>query len=131
MLDEDPEARAEFEKDYKLKNDPRITRMGGWLRKTSLDELPQFINVLQGTMSVVGPRPIVEKEIEKYKRWDNLLFRAKPGVTGLWQVSGRNDVTYEERVMFDRYYIKNWSFRLDAMIIVKTIFTVLYKRGAY
>ena len=127
----DIEAKREFERDFKLKNDPRVTRVGRWLRKTSLDELPQFINVLQGTMSVVGPRPIVENEVEKYKRWDNLLFRAKPGITGLWQVSGRNDVSYEERVMFDRYYIKNWSFSLDAMIIVKTIFTILYRQGAY
>ncbi len=114
-----------------MKNDPRITRVGDWLRKTSLDELPQFLNVLQGTMSVVGPRPIVEGEVVKYERWSRILFRVKPGITGLWQVSGRNDVTYRERIMFDRYYVKNWSVRLDLMIIIKTIFIMLGKQGAY
>jgi Undecaprenyl-phosphate galactose phosphotransferase WbaP len=131
VLDADPEAKAQFERDFKLKKDPRITRVGNFLRQTSLDELPQFLNVLQGTMSVVGPRPIVDGEVEKYDRWGSILFRVKPGVTGLWQVSGRNDVTYHERIMFDRFYVKNWSFRMDFTIIIKTVFTVLLKRGAY
>ena len=131
LLATDAQARAEWEADHKLKQDPRTTRLGDWLRKSSLDELPQFLNVLLGHMSVVGPRPIVDDEVEKYDRWGHILFRVKPGVTGLWQVSGRNDVTYDERIMFDRFYVKNWSFRLDFTIIVKTVFTVLARRGAY
>lgn len=131
LLAADLDAQAEWEADHKLKNDPRVTRLGTWLRKSSLDELPQFVNVLRGQMSVVGPPPIVDDEIKKYERWSQMLFRVKPGVTGLWQVSGRNDVSYEERVGFDRFYVKNWSFRLDTTIIVKTVFTVLARRGAY
>lgn len=131
LLDKDPEARRQWDLDFKLKNDPRITRIGGFLRKTSLDELPQLINVLKGEMSLVGPRPIVEKEIERYGNKSKYFFKVTPGITGLWQVSGRNDIGYEERVMLDEYYAKNWSLWLDIEIIIRTFGAVLKKEGAY
>ncbi|CAK7055933.1 MAG: hypothetical protein DELT_01222 [Desulfovibrio sp.] len=130
-LEENPEARHEWAETQKLKDDPRVTRMGKFLRKTSLDELPQLLNVLKGEMSVVGPRPIVDSEVEKYGDDYALYTRVRPGITGLWQVSGRNDVSYEERVRFDHYYVCNWSVWLDILIIARTVPEVLHCSGAY
>ncbi len=131
LLRRDPEARAQWEKDFKLKNDPRITRIGTFLRKTSLDEIPQLWNVLKGDMSLVGPRPIVTDEVERYGDKARYLFKVPPGITGLWQVSGRNDIDYEERVLLDEYYAKNWSLWLDIEVIIRTFGAVLKKQGAY
>lgn len=123
--------RAEWARDQKLKCDPRITRAGAFLRKTSLDELPQLWNVLKGEMSIVGPRPIVHNEVDKYGAVFDLYTRVKPGITGLWQVSGRNDVSYPQRVEMDRYYICNWSVWFDIWILAKTVPVVLQRNGAY
>lgn len=131
LLRTDPEARAEWEKDFKLKNDPRITKIGAFIRKTSLDELPQLFNVLKGEMSLVGPRPIVADELERYQDNVEYYLMAKPGMTGLWQVSGRNDVDYNTRVYFDSWYVKNWSLWNDIAILFKTVNVVLKKDGAY
>ncbi|MGQ0285791.1 undecaprenyl-phosphate galactose phosphotransferase WbaP [Pasteurellaceae bacterium 22721_9_1] len=131
LLANDPEARAEWEKDFKLKNDPRITKIGHFIRKTSLDELPQLFNVLKGEMSLVGPRPIVKDELERYEEDVDYYLMAKPGMTGLWQVSGRNDVDYETRVYFDAWYVKNWSLWNDIAILFKTVNVVLKRDGAY
>lgn len=131
LLASDPKARAEWEKDFKLKNDPRITPVGRFLRKTSLDELPQLINVIKGEMSLVGPRPIVDAELGRYGDYASLYLRVLPGVTGLWQVSGRNDATYAERVSLDAWYVQNWSIWYDVAILFKTLNVVLYRRGAY
>lgn len=125
------EAKFEWERDNKLKNDPRITSIGCFLRRTSLDELPQLLNILRGEMSIVGPRPIVEEELNKYGKYLPYYLSVKPGLTGLWQVSGRNDTTYEERVAFDVEYVKNSSFWGDLIIIVKTITVVISGKGAY
>jgi exopolysaccharide production protein ExoY len=118
---------------YKLEpnEDPRITRLGRFLRKTSLDELPQLINVLKGEMSLVGPRPIVEEELREYKNKKDIFLSVKPGVTGYWQVSGRSDVGYPERVELELYYIYNQSFYLDMKILFKTILVILLRKGAY
>jgi len=115
---------------FKIKNDPRITSIGWYLRKWSLDELPQLINILKGDLSFVGPRPIVPAEIARYGTHGNMILRVKPGLTGLWQVSGRNDVSYEERIQMDLYYIHNWSITLDLKIIFQTIPAVLLGKGA-
>ncbi|STO54468.1 undecaprenyl-phosphate galactosephosphotransferase [Canicola haemoglobinophilus] len=131
LLVNDPEARAEWEKDFKLKNDPRITKIGHFIRKTSLDELPQLWNVLKGEMSLVGPRPIIKEELERYEEDVDYYLMAKPGMTGLWQVSGRSDVDYETRVYFDAWYVKNWSLWNDIAILFKTINVVLHRNGAY
>lgn len=131
LLASDPEARAEWEKDFKLKNDPRITKVGHFIRKTSLDELPQLFNVLKGEMSLVGPRPIVQEELERYHEDVDYYLMAKPGMTGLWQVSGRNDVDYDTRVYFDSWYVKNWSLWNDIAILFKTVNVVLKRDGAY
>ena len=131
LLATDSEARAEWERDFKLKNDPRITRIGHFIRKTSLDELPQMWNVLKGEMSLVGPRPVVEKELERYGDDAEYYLMAKPGMTGLWQVSGRNDVDYATRVYLDGWYVKNWSLWYDIAIMFKTIGVVLHRDGAY
>lgn len=131
LLAKDPEARAEWEKDFKLKNDPRITKIGAFIRKTSLDELPQLFNVLKGEMSLVGPRPIVREELERYQEDVDYYLMAKPGMTGLWQVSGRNDVDYDTRVYFDSWYVKNWSLWNDIAILFKTVNVVLNRDGAY
>ena len=125
-----PKQKKEFEENFKLENDPRITKLGNFLRKSSLDELPQLFNILIGNMSVVGPRPIVEKELEKYNVYANKFLSAKPGLTGLWQVSGRSDTTYEERVQMDMEYIDNRSFWFDIGIIFKTVGAVVRKEGA-
>jgi Undecaprenyl-phosphate galactose phosphotransferase WbaP len=131
VLRSDPEAAAEWARDQKLRNDPRITAVGRFIRKTSLDELPQLLNILKGEMSIIGPRPIVNNEIEKYGSFFNYYASVKPGVTGLWQISGRNDTTYEERVQLDVEYAKKWSFWLDLKILVMTIPAVLHSKGAY
>jgi Undecaprenyl-phosphate galactose phosphotransferase WbaP len=130
-LDRDPELRAEWERDHKLKNDPRVTAVGYWLRKTSLDELPQLWNVLRGEMSLVGPRPIVAAEIPKYGDWMELYEQATPGITGLWQISGRNNTTYDMRIALDSRYVLNWSPWLDLYILARTIKVVLRREGAY
>ncbi len=130
-LARDPELRHEFEKNHKLKNDPRITRIGSFLRRTSLDELPQLINVLLGQMSWVGPRMITAEERARYGKWWMNLSTVKPGITGLWQVSGRSDVSYEERVMLDMNYIRNYSIWFDLQILWQTIPAVLKSKGAY
>ncbi|GKW39300.1 undecaprenyl-phosphate galactose phosphotransferase WbaP [Pectobacterium carotovorum] len=131
LLRNNPEARAEWEKDFKLKDDPRITKVGQFIRKTSLDELPQLLNVLKGEMSLVGPRPIIEDELDKYAGDVDYYLMAKPGMTGLWQVSGRNDVDYDTRVYFDSWYVKNWSLWNDIAILFKTVSVVLKRDGAY
>jgi lipopolysaccharide/colanic/teichoic acid biosynthesis glycosyltransferase len=120
-----------FDEQYKLKHDPRITPFGRFMRRTSLDELPQLINVLRGELSLVGPRPIVAAEVEKYGHWAGLVHTVPPGLTGLWQVSGRSDTTYQQRVDFDLYYINNWSLGLDLLILARTIPAVLSRKGAY
>lgn len=131
LLDNDPEAKKEWEATFKLKNDPRITKIGKFLRRTSLDELPQLFNVLKGEMSLVGPRPIITAELERYNDEVDYYLLSKPGMTGLWQVSGRSDVDYETRVYLDAWYVKNWSMWNDIAILFKTIAVVLRKDGAY
>ena len=132
ILETDPSAKQEWLTCFKLKNDPRITRMGRFLRKTSLDELPQIFNVLQGEMSLVGPRPVLEEEITKYyKEFADYYHLVRPGITGLWQVNGRNDVDYDVRVRLDAWYVLNWSAWLDIVILFKTFRVVLNKKGAY
>lgn len=130
-LAENPEAREEWEQTRKLKNDPRVTRLGRFIRKTALDELPQLINVLKGDMSLVGPRPVTEPELAYYGGAEVLYKSVRPGVTGLWQVSGRNDLTYDQRVGLDTWYVKNWSPWHDTAIILKTVPALLLRRGAY
>jgi Undecaprenyl-phosphate galactose phosphotransferase WbaP len=130
-LNQHPEMRASWERDQKLKNDPRLTRIGRLLRKSSLDELPQLINVLKGEMSLVGPRPIIESEIKRYGAHFRLYTKVLPGLTGLWQVSGRNNLTYTRRVELDSYYVLNWSVWLDIYILAVTIKVVLNGDGAY
>lgn len=131
LLKNNAEARIEWEKDFKLKNDPRITQLGAFIRRTSLDELPQLFNVLKGEMSLVGPRPVVKREIERYGASAYYYYAVKPGMTGLWQVNGRNDTKYEHRVMLDREYVKEWSVMFDIVILIKTIKVVLISKGAY
>ncbi|MEM7327215.1 MAG: sugar transferase [Pseudomonadota bacterium] len=130
LLERDPEARREWESTQKLKNDPRITPLGRFLRKSSLDELPQLINILRGEMSIVGPRPIVQSEIEKYGPFYPSYAAVRPGLTGLWQVNGRSDTEYDQRVQLDRAYAENWSMRSDMAIVAKTIPALLFSRGA-
>ena len=131
ILDKDPNARKEWKKYRKLKNDPRVTRIGKFLRKTSLDELPQIINILKGEMSLVGPRPVTQEEIEKYyKETVKYYYSVLPGITGLWQVSGRNDLDFNARLLLDEFYVLNWSLELDLEIILKTVTVVLTGRGA-
>ncbi|HEY3248936.1 MAG TPA: sugar transferase [bacterium] len=127
----DPALQSRFEAAYKLVDDPRITRVGRWLRRTSLDELPQLFNVLKGEMSLVGPRPIVEEELRKYGPWERRLLRVRPGMTGLWQVLRHSEPDYGERVKLDMYYIDHWSVGLDLRILARTIGVVLSGRGAY
>lgn len=131
LLKNDPKAKEEWDATFKLKNDPRITKIGAFLRKTSLDELPQLLNVLKGEMSLVGPRPIINAELERYNDQVDYYLLSKPGMTGLWQVSGRSDVDYDTRVYFDAWYVKNWSMWNDIAILLKTVIVVLRKDGAY
>ena len=126
-----PAARAEWRKDHKLKYDPRVTRVGEFLRRTSLDELPQIWNVLSGSMSLVGPRPIVAAEVEKYGDFFADYCLVKPGVTGLWQVSGRSQISYPERVQLDRHYAHHWSLAADLRIMSRTLSSVVNQDGAY
>lgn len=129
-LENNEEARKEFEKTHKLQNDPRITKIGNFLRKTSLDELPQMINILRGDMSFVGPRPVVEKEVEEYGTNKDKFLSVRPGLTGYWQVNGRSNTTYEERMEMELYYVDNCSLWLDIKIFFKTFITVFKKEGA-
>lgn len=124
------EQKEEYYKNFKLDNDPRVTKLGGFLRKTSLDELPQLFNILKGDMTIIGPRPIVEKEISKYGNKAEKLFSVVPGLAGYWQANGRSDTTYEERVEMDMYYIDNMSFYLDVKILFQTAISVLKGEGA-
>jgi undecaprenyl-phosphate galactose phosphotransferase len=132
LIESDSAIREEWEANYKLKDDPRITKIGKFLRKTSLDELPQFFNVLKGEMSFVGPRPVLKVELEKYYKEQTVYYNmAMPGITGLWQVSGRNDTTYDDRVEMDSWYVFNWSLWLDIVILFSTPLVVIVRRGAY
>jgi lipopolysaccharide/colanic/teichoic acid biosynthesis glycosyltransferase len=131
VLATDALMRQEFEKNFKLISDPRVTKVGLWLRKLSLDELPQLLNVLMNQMSIVGPRMITAPELTKYGSAQALLLTVKPGLTGYWQVYGRQQVNYEERVRMDVFYIENWSLRLDMWLILLTPFRVLKGTGAY
>jgi exopolysaccharide biosynthesis polyprenyl glycosylphosphotransferase len=126
-----PELQAELAENFKLKNDPRVTNVGRFLRKLSLDELPQLINVMKLDMSLVGPRMITPEEVEKYDRWGINLLTVRPGITGLWQVSGRSDISYSERTRLDMHYIRNWSIWFDFQLLLRTIPAVLKGRGAY
>lgn len=130
LLDSDPLLALEWERNFKLDKDPRITPLGRFLRKTSLDELPQFINVIKGDMALIGPRPIVAEEKKYFGKNYRLISRMKPGVTGLWQVSGRSNTNYDRRVFLNMYYLKNWSIWLDYYIFLKTIIEVAFCRGA-
>ena len=133
LLENSPLMKKEFEKDFKLRNDPRITKLGRFLRRSSLDELPQFLNVLKGEMSVVGPRPIVSNEISKYSLFMEEVISVRPGLTGLWQVSGRNNLSYKKRVQLDLVYARNRNFILDLEIIILTLGVLLFPmdRGAF
>ncbi|MCK4983587.1 MAG: undecaprenyl-phosphate galactose phosphotransferase WbaP, partial [Victivallaceae bacterium] len=130
-LEDNPEAKKEWKKTFKLKKDPRITWVGNILRRTSLDELPQLFNVLRGEMSLIGPRPIVESEKKHYNGKYEMISSVRPGITGLWQVSGRSELDYEERVELDCYYLMNWNVWLDVFILLKTAKEVLFCKGAY
>ena len=125
-----PEQKKEWEENFKLKDDPRITKIGKFLRKTSLDELPQLINILKGDMSFVGPRPIVEDELSWYGDNKEKLLSVKPGLTGWWAVNGRSDVPYPERCDLELYYVDHFSFGLDLKIIIKTVVAIIKKDGA-
>jgi exopolysaccharide production protein ExoY len=126
-----PDARDEWLATRKLKDDPRVTRLGIVLRKLSLDELPQIFNILLGDMSIVGPRPVVKKELELYGNAKSYYLKSRPGLTGLWQISGRNDVSYEQRVAYDMHYVENWSIVFDMKIILRTVPVVVAARGSY
>ena len=129
-LEKNEEARIEFEENQKLKNDPRITKLGKFLRKTSLDEFPQFINILKGDMSLVGPRPIVDREVKLFGDKMKTVHSVRPGLTGYWAANGRSDTTYDQRVKMEAYYAENFSLLLDIKIILKTIKSVIKKEGA-
>ena len=130
-LAENPAAKREWEETFKLTNDPRVTKLGNFLRRTSLDELPQLWNVIRGEMSLVGPRPIVQAEVERYGKNIREYYMVPPGITGMWQVSGRSDTTYPERVAMDTWYVRNWSVWIDIMYLFKTVKAVLQSKGAY
>jgi lipopolysaccharide/colanic/teichoic acid biosynthesis glycosyltransferase len=133
MMAQSDSLRQEFSENFKLKHDPRITKIGKFLRVTNLDEFPQFINVLKGEMSVVGPRPLVPEEIERYGKDIDRVLTIRPGITGLWQVSGRNDLPYDERIQIDVHYVNHHNFWLDLQIVIKTILLTIMTRnnGAY
>nr|WP_108660517.1 sugar transferase [Acuticoccus kandeliae] len=130
-LADNPEAAAEWAETQKLKDDPRVTRLGRFLRKTSLDELPQLINVLRGEMSIVGPRPIVRAELDRYESGASAYIATRPGLTGPWQVSGRSDLGYDARVALDTAYVASWSLLRDVLIVTKTVPAVMRARGSY
>jgi len=131
LLESDPAARKEWDRTQKLANDPRITPLGKFLRQSSLDELPQLINVIRGDMSLVGPRPIVPSELTRYGDKLSLYLLARPGITGIWQVSGRNDCGYDRRIEMDANYVRNWRFSTDFVILLRTLGAVLAQRGSY
>jgi exopolysaccharide production protein ExoY len=131
LLESDPAARKEWDRTQKLANDPRITPVGKFLRQSSLDELPQLINVIRGDMSLVGPRPIVPSELTRYGDKLSLYLQARPGITGIWQVSGRNDCGYDRRIEMDANYVRNWRFSTDFVILLRTLGAVLAQRGSY
>lgn len=131
LLESDPAAAAEWTTNRKLRHDPRVTPIGDILRKSSLDELPQLFNVLRGDMSIVGPRPVTDEELERYKSSIGAYLACRPGITGLWQVSGRSSTTYEQRVAYDTFYANNWSVALDAKILVVTIPSLLTTDSAF
>ena len=131
MIVNAPDLRMEDGSTYNAEDDPRVTKVGKFLRKTSMDELPQLINILLGQMSLVGPRPVTEPELVKYGEYKDYVLSVSPGLTGMWQVSGRSDTGYEERISFDTYYIQNWSIWLDIWILIKTVWVVLKGKGAY
>lgn len=131
ILQADPELQKAFARNFKLKSDPRVTRLGEWLRKYSLDEVPQLINVLKGQMSLVGPRMITSEELSKYGEYQDLLMGVQPGLTGYWQIRGRQDVSYEERVSMDVYYVTHWTLGMDLKILVNTPWRVINGKGAY
>ena len=131
LIQQNPELLEQWARDHKIKNDPRITPLGAFLRRTSLDEIPQLLNVLKGEMSLVGPRPIVKAELEKYGDDVEYFLMVRPGMTGLWQVSGRSDMSYDKRVYLDTWYVKNWSLWYDLVILFKTVNVVIQRNGAY
>lgn len=125
-----PEQMKEFKENYKLENDPRITKVGDFLRKSSLDELPQLINILKGDLSIIGPRPIIEEELERYGRNKSTLLSVTPGLTGYWAANGRSCTSYEERMKMELYYVENISFKLDMKVFLKTVVSVIKRQGA-
>ena len=131
MMKKDPKIKEEYERNKKLKNDPRVTKIGEFLRRTSLDEFPQFINVLKGEMSFVGPRPYLPREKKDMGIYYEKIVKSKPGITGMWQTHGRSETDFEERLILDEYYYRNWSLWLDVVIIIKTIKNVVGREGAY
>ena len=131
ILATNPVMKKEWEENRKFVNDPRVTPFGTFLRKTSLDELPQLFNILAGSMSFVGPRPVTKEELEKYGDSADFILSVTPGLSGMWQISGRSDTGYEERINLDTYYIQNWSTWFDMWIIVKTVWVVINGKGAY
>ena len=131
LLETDPAARAEWERDFKLRADPRITPIGRFLRVSSLDELPQLFNVIAGEMSLIGPRPIVAEEVARYGEAYRYYCACRPGMTGIWQVSGRNRVDYGRRVFYDQQYAMSWSFLLDLALLCRTVVVVTLRNGAY
>lgn len=131
LLETNPKAKKEWEENFKLKHDPRVTRSGNFLRSTSLDELPQIFNVLKGEMSLVGPRPIIEEEIHYYGKYIDDYYMVRPGITGIWQTSGRSDTGYEQRVQMDTWYVRNWDFWFDVVLLWRTMKVVIGRKGAY
>lgn len=131
VTDSDPLARGEWERTQKLTNDPRITAVGKFLRQSSLDELPQLINVIRGDMSLVGPRPVVPSEVGRYGDKLGLYLQARPGITGIWQVSGRNDCGYDQRIEMDANYVRNWRISNDIVILMRTLGAVIARKGSY
>lgn len=125
-----PEQMKEFKENYKLANDPRITKVGNFLRKSSLDELPQLLNILKGDLSIIGPRPIVEEELERYGEKKSTFLSVTPGLTGYWAANGRSCTSYEDRIKMELYYVENISFKLDLKVFLKTILSVIKRQGA-
>lgn len=130
IKDFSPEQMKEFKENYKLKNDPRITKVGKFIRKTSLDELPQLLNIIKGELSIIGPRPVIEEELEKYGPSKAKFLSATPGLTGYWAANGRSCTSYEDRMKMELYYVDNMSLKLDIKIIFKTVITVIKRQGA-
>ena len=130
LMENDPAIREEYLTNKKLENDPRVTKAGNFLRKSSLDEFPQFINVLKGDMSLIGPRPYLFREIEDMKESYSTIIKSKPGITGMWQTHGRSEIGFDERLELDEYYYRNWNIDLDIQLLVRTFKTVFQKLGA-